>query len=82
LKDEQNSEKARVEAERRSVTKLIVEQKVEKARVYVERRNVTYCSTNMMTNMMKDGVLLERKRENPYKRACEGHRAHSGYTFL
>ena len=26
--------------------------------------------------------LLERKKEIPYKRAFEGHRVHSGYTFL
>ncbi len=28
------------------------------------------------------GVIVERKKEIPYKRACKGHRVHDGYTVL
>ena len=50
--------------------------------VWLELRRGRVCSNGMFLGSERLGGKKERKKEIPYKRACGGHRVHSGYTIL
>ena len=47
-----------------------------------KRRNYAFPVRAATLVVTADTTPKERKEEIPYKRACEGHRVHSGYTIL